>query len=305
MKAYSLDFRCVVINAYESGEGTGEDVAEQFRVGTAFVKKMLRLHRAGESLEPQHGGGASQAHCRRASRVAGGGRDASRCHTRRAQGAAAQRRQGGGERTDRGSGAAETGVAAQQKSFVASERNAQQRQTFRREGAELNVGDFVFVDEMGINLDLAREYGRAAPGERVVDSKPSTHGDNLSVIGALGYDELRAARSVSGAVDGDAGLVFTKDVLAPRLHPGDIVFLDNGPTHKMAAIEEAITAVEAKVKFLPPYSPDFSPIENCWSKVKTFLRRVAARTRQDLDTALSQALAMITHDDIIRVLPNE
>jgi transposase len=196
------------------------------------------------------------------------------------------------------SGAAETGVAAQKKSFVASERNAQQRQTFRRAVAELNVGDFVFVDEMGINIDLAREYGRAAPGERVVDSKPSARGDNLSVIGALGYDELRAAMSVSGAVDGDACLVFTKDVLAPRLRPGDIVFLDNVPTHKMAAIEEAITAVEAKVKFLPPYSPDFSPIENCWSKVKTFLRRVAARTRQDLDSALSQALAMITRDDI-------
>ena len=125
------------------------------------------------------------------------------------------------------------------------------------------MGNFVFVDEMGLNIDLAREYGRAAPGERVVDSKPSARGGNLSVIGALGYDELRAAMSVSGAVGGDTCLVFTKDVLAPRLRPSEIVFLDNVPTHKMAAIEEAITAVKAKVKFLPPYSPDFSPIENC------------------------------------------
>jgi transposase len=164
--------------------------------------------------------------------------------------------------------------------------------------AELNVGDFVFVDAMGLKIDLAREYGRAAPGERVVDTKPSARGNNLSVIGALGFDELRAAMRVPGAVDGDACLVFTQDVLAPRLRPGNIVFLDNVPTHKMAAIEEALTAVDAKVKFLPPYSPDFSPIENCWSKVKTFLRRVAARTQQDLDAALSQALAMITGDDI-------
>ena len=81
------------------------------------------------------------------------------------------------------------------------------------------MGDFVFVDEMGINIDLTREYGRAAPGERVVDTKPSARGDNLSVIAALGFDELRAAMSVPGAVDGDACLVFTKDVLAPRL-PG-------------------------------------------------------------------------------------
>jgi transposase len=99
-------------------------------------------------------------------------------------------------------------------------------------------------------------------------------------------------------VDGEACLVFTKDVLAPRLRPGNIVLLDNVPIHKMAAIEEAILAVGARVKFLPPYSPDFSPIENCWSKVKIFLRRIAARTRQDLDTALSQALASITRDDI-------
>jgi transposase len=195
-------------------------------------------------------------------------------------------------------GAAETGVAAKKKSFVASERNEPQRQTFRREVAELNVGELVFVDEMGINIDLAREYGRAAPGKRVVDSKPSARGDNLSVIGALGYDELRAAMSVPGAVDGDACLVFIKDVLAPRLRPGNIVLLDNVPTHKMAAIEEALLAVNAKVKFLPPYSPDFSPIENCWSKVKTFLRRVAARTQKDLDAALSHALAMITGDAI-------
>jgi transposase len=194
--------------------------------------------------------------------------------------------------------AAETGVAAKKKSFVASERREQQRQSFRREVAELNVDDFVFVDEMGINIDLAREYGRAAPGERVVDSKPSARGDNLSVIGALGYDALRAAMSVVGAVDGDACLVFIQDVLAPRLQPGDIVFLDNVPTHKMAAIEEALRAADAKVKFLPPYSPDFSPIENCWSKVKTFLRKVAARTQQDLEAALSQALTLITGDDI-------
>jgi transposase len=74
--------------------------------------------------------------------------------------------------------------------------------------------------------------------------------------------------------------------------------MDNVPTHKMAAIEEALTTVGARVKFLPPYSPDFSPIENCWSKIKTFLRSVAARTRKDLDAALSKALATITPDDI-------
>jgi len=160
------------------------------------------------------------------------------------------------------------------------------------------VDDFVFVDEMGINLALAREYGRAAPGERVVDTKPSARGHNLSVIGALGVDSLRAAMSVPGAVDGDAYLVFINQVLAPRLHPGNIVFMDNVPTHKMPTVAEALAAVGARTHFLPPYSPDFSPIENCWAKVKTFLRRVAARTQRALNQALSDALATITTDDI-------
>jgi transposase len=205
---------------------------------------------------------------------------------------------GGGEHTDRVSGVTKTRVTTQKKSFVASERNEQQRRAFRREVAELNVEDFVFVDEMGLNLNLAREYGRAAPGERVVAPKPSTRGENLSVIGALGADALRAVMSVPGAVDGDAFLSFIKHVLAPRLHPGNIVFMDNVPTHKMPTIADAIAGVGARVHFLPPYSPDFSPIEHCWGKLKTFLRRVAARTQQALDAALSDALATITHDNI-------
>lgn len=158
--------------------------------------------------------------------------------------------------------------------------------------------DFVFVDEMGINIEMARDYGRATPGERVVDTKPSTRGENLSVIGALGYDRMRATMSLPGAVDGEAYLVFTKGVLAPGLRVGDIVFMDNVPTHKMPVIEQSINDVGAQVIFLPPYSPDFSPIENCWSKIKTFLRGVGARTRNELEPALSRALATITIDDI-------
>jgi transposase len=132
----------------------------------------------------------------------------------------------------------------------------------------------------------------------VVDTKPSTRGENLSVIGALGTDTLRTAMSVPGAVEGDAFLIFIKHVLAPRLYPGNIVFMDNVPTQKMPTIADAIAAVGARVHFLPPYSPDFSPIEHCWAKVKTFLRSVAARTQHALDPALSAALAAIAHDNI-------
>ena len=196
------------------------------------------------------------------------------------------------------SGPAAPGVAANKKSFIASERKEQQRSAFRQEGAEWKVDDFVFVAAMGIPLDLARTYGRAAPGARVVETKPSTRGANLSVLGALGADGVRAAMSLPGAIDGDACLVFTPQVLVPCLHPGNIVFMDHGPTPKMAAITDAITAGGARGKFLPPYAPDFSPIAHCGSKIKTFLRGVAARTQPALDAALSKALATITRDDI-------
>lgn len=101
---------------------------------------------------------------------------------------------------------AETQITSGKKSLVSSEQDEKKRLAFRRQVAELNVLDFVFVDEMGINIDLALDDGRTTPGERVVDTKPPTRGENLSVIGALGYDGMRAIMSRPGAVDGEACL---------------------------------------------------------------------------------------------------
>lgn len=107
---------------------------------------------------------------------------------------------------------------------------------------------------MGSHLALARLYGRAEPGQRVVDAVPSTRGENLSTIGALALDGLRAVMSIPGAVNGEVYQVFVEQVLVPKLHIGDIVFMDNVPTHKMAAVEIAIVQAGARVEFLPPYS---------------------------------------------------
>jgi transposase len=161
------------------------------------------------------------------------------------------------------------------------------------------VNQFVFVDEMGSNISLARRYGRAEPGQRVQDSVPAARGENLSTIGAVALDGVRAVMSVPGAVDGEVYLTFVQQVLAPRLRAGEIVFMDNLSTHKMAAIEAAITAVGARVEFLPAYSPDLSPIENLWSKVKAILRAIGARTMRALMAALKKALGAVTLDDIL------
>jgi transposase len=151
---------------------------------------------------------------------------------------------------------------------------------------------------MGSNLGLTRRYGRAAPGQRVLDQVPGDRGGNVSTIGALGADGLRTGLSVPGAIDGETMLFFVEELLVPTLQRGDIVFMDNNPIHKLDETEEAIEAVGAWVLFLPGYSPDLNPIENCWSKVKALLRSLKPRTLPDLLDALVTAFASITQHDI-------
>lgn len=152
---------------------------------------------------------------------------------------------------------------------------------------------------MGSNLGLTRLYGRAEPGQRVVEDVPSKRGENVSTIGAIGLDGVRAALSVSGSVDGETMAFFAAEILAPQLQPGEIVFMDNCPIHKVEEVAEAIEAVGAWVWFLPTYSPDMNPIENCWSKVKSILRSIKARTLEELLDALEKAFAAITREDIL------
>ena len=158
--------------------------------------------------------------------------------------------------------------------------------------------NYVFIDEMGSNLSFTRRYGRAAPGQRVVHAVPGERGKNVSTIGAIALDGVRTGLSVTGAIDGETMLFFVEELLVPTLKRGEIVVLDNSSIHKQEEIEEAIAAVGAWVLFLPPYSPDLNPIENCWSKVKAILRALKPRTFDALQTALVEAFAAISALDI-------
>ena len=154
------------------------------------------------------------------------------------------------------------------------------------------------MDEMGSNLSFTRLYGRAAPGQRVVDEVPGERGKNVSTIGAIALDGIRTGLSVTWPMDGETILFFVEEMLVPTLKRGDIVVLDNCSIHKQEELEEALAAVGAWVLFLPPYSPDFNPIENCWSKVKACLRSLKPRTYDALQDALVTAFASITSTDI-------
>ena len=151
---------------------------------------------------------------------------------------------------------------------------------------------------MGSNLGLTRLYGRAAPGQRVGEQVPGDRGGNVSTIGALGLEGIRTGLSVPGAIDGETMLFFVEELLVPTLNRGDIVVMDNNPIHKLDEIEDAIEAAGAWVLFLPTYSPDLNPIENCWAKVTSLLRSLTPRTLPDLLDALADAFASITPHDI-------
>jgi transposase len=157
--------------------------------------------------------------------------------------------------------------------------------------------DLVFIDETGASIALTRLYARAPRGERAYGSVPRNYGTRTTLIAALTTAGLGPAMTLPGAVDGEAFRVYVEQLLCPSLRPGHVVVMDNLSVHKGATIRELIEAAHCELVFLPSYSPDFSPIELCYSKVKGSLRAAAARTQPALDEAISAAIDTVTAED--------
>ena len=185
----------------------------------------------------------------------------------------------------------------EKKTLRAQEADEAERQGFRDLVEEMPHGRFIFVDETGMNTDLARRYGRAPRGARAHGVVPRNTPANLSLVGAMNREGMLCAMELEGAIDGDAFLVFIREVLGPKLRRGDFVVLDNLNTHTSPRVEAALYARGAFLLFLPRYSPDMNPIEKAWSKLKAFLRAAAARTPDALRGALAQGLETITAQD--------
>jgi transposase len=145
---------------------------------------------------------------------------------------------------------------------------------------------------------MTRHFGRAAPGERVIDKVPRNYGAQTSLISALALRGPVATMTLEGAVDTLAFDAYLREALRPKLKAGDVVILDNLNVHKASQVEQVALDRGARVVWLSPYSPDYSPIEQCWSKIKQRLRAAKARTREELEAALAGALNMITKSDI-------
>jgi len=157
----------------------------------------------------------------------------------------------------------------------------------------------VFLDESGATTEMTRRYGRAPRGERVGEATPAGHWRTLTLLGALTLQGMLASMTIESPTDGDVFLAFMEQVLCPRLQPGQVVILDNLGAHKVAGVRELVEARGARLLYLPPYSPDFNPIEQAWSKIKHQLRTAKARLLEILEQEAAEAISLITAENAI------
>jgi transposase len=152
----------------------------------------------------------------------------------------------------------------------------------------------VFIDETWAKTNMARTHGRAPRGERLRMSVPHGHWKTTTFVGALRIDGMTAPMVLDGPINGQAFQAYVDQVLVPELKPGDVVVMDNLGSHKGAGVREAIEAAGATLLYLPPYSPDFNPIENAFAKLKALLRKAAKRTVEGLWTKIGELLKAFT-----------
>jgi transposase len=299
MRAYSTDLRERIVLAVERGDHSLRQLAQLFSVSLSFIVRLLQRQRRTGSVQPApHGGGTP---CKldadalaRLRQLVGDQPDATLAELRQRLGVgctlaticrALQRLR----------------LTRKKKTKHADERDSPkvqaQRAAFDQKMATAEPEHLIFVDEMGANTAQTRTYGRAPAGQRVLASAPG-HWENVTLIAGLRPAGVVAPFAFAGAADQQAFRTYVQQVLIPTLQAGDVVVWDNLQLHQDALVIEAIANVGATVEPLPIYSPDKTPIEEMFSKVKGHLRTLAARTTATVITALGAALDRVTTGDI-------
>ncbi len=166
----------------------------------------------------------------------------------------------------------------------------------------MRVNQLVFLDEFGATTTMQRTHGRAAPGERVVTKVPHGHWKMISTIAAMSVSGILASASFDGATDTELFVTFVGKALVPMLKAGQVLVIDNLPAHKSPRIDQLVESVGARVLRLPPYSPDFNPIEMAISKIKTVLRKLAHRNVEELFIGIGEALQSIRTTDALNYI---
>lgn len=300
MRPYSADLRQRILSAVERGKGSLRELADLFSVSLSAIVRLLRRYRACGSLLPKpHAGGPRPRldadACQRLRDLVRQQPDATLAELQERLGIpcslstlcrALQR----------------LGLRRKKKTRHADEQDTPavqaQRADFEERLATVDPAHLIFVDEMGATTAMTRTYGRAPSGERVVGSAPGQW-DNVTLIAGLRCSGVVAPFAFAGATDHEAFQTYVEKVLVPVLQPEDVVVWDNLKAHKNSAVIAAVQAAGARVEPLPPYSPDETPIEEMFSKAKTYLRKVAARTQDTVIHALGEVLNWVTPKDCL------
>jgi transposase len=190
-------------------------------------------------------------------------------------------------------------AAEQDRPDVAAARTA-----WADEQAQLDAERLVFIDETGAATNMARLRGRAPRGERLIGKLPHGHWKTTTFVAGLRSSALTAPCVIDGPMNGNAFLAYVEQILAPSLKPGDIVVLDNLSAHKVPGVREAIEAVGARLLYLPPYSPDFNPIEQLFAKLKALLRKAAERSIDALWDRIASLLNAFTPEECANYFRN-
>jgi transposase len=298
--AYSQDLRKRIIATVERGEGSSRQVAKRFLVSLSFVTRLLHHYRTTGSLEPKpHGGGRppalGPAQLKRLRALIKKKPDATLEELRQGLGVdcstmaivrALKRLK----------------ITRKKKVLHAQERDSpegrQKRRDFLEAIAGIDADRLVFVDESGAKTSMTRTYGRAPVGERVQGAVPGRW-DSVTLICALRLSGVTAPVVFQGATDTPAFQSYVEQVLVPALKPEDVVIWDNLQPHKAQAVMAAVERAGARVIALPPSSPDLTPIEEMFSKVKEALRSAAARSTTALNVAIGSALHQVSPQDIL------
>jgi transposase len=305
MKPYSRDFRRKIVETKQKTQDSNQQIAVRFQVSYSFVRRLLKRYESTGSVEPNpHGGG-------KALKLNSQQIDVVTQLVEEDNDATLQQLC---DRTEEKTGLKVSvptmcrllqrlELTRKKKTLHASEADTLRVQKLRAQYwtilGEVKLNDLVFIDETGVNLAMTRGYARAKKGKRAYSKCPYNRGKNITRIGAIAISGLLASLTFEGWTNKEAFLTYVKEVLVPQLWSGACVVMDNLPAHKATEVQKAIESVGARVVFLSPYSPDFNPIENCWSKLKEFLRTRESRTYQELDRAITEAINSVTEKDII------
>jgi transposase len=180
-----------------------------------------------------------------------------------------------------------------------TEINKKKREEFLEKIKDIPPDKLVFLDECGTNTAMTRIYGRATGESRAVDSAPRDKGKNITLLSSIRLSGQAVPVIIEGSLNGPTFLEYTEDHLAPHLEAEDVVIMDNLASHKVAGVKEAIESTGATIIYLPPYSPELNPIEEMWSKIKAYLRKVKARVQECLEEGIRDSFAYITHQDLV------